>query len=311
MHAAQWRYVTSDRCQVRHKPESASSHNTPGVKRLPARNTLNSGGTLSRTKGGQELKGRRKFPSKSCRSHTEENEGRDHRGRSRSAGSRVNRGGPGGSGWSVAGSGRKWQVWGTLALPRTAFSFSNQLVYLFKEGGDGVFACGSITQHSPFTHNAPDGSTQRRAFSPKRADNWTCWCNRASHALTRSTTHAVVAVWSWRQTPERNGDGRRQGLTYLCASVGGAWVQCGWGRSGCTRCRCSCGRRRAPPCAAAEPSGSGSASRTAGRRWPCPSLHTGNTSQSVPIMFFAIFFCRFPFFFLPRNPHNIDSTGNR
>lgn len=116
------------------------------------------------------------------------------------------------------------------------------------------------------------------------------WSGRLIRTASWWDVHALT-VMQQHMRPRWAGleaNGRREGLTYLCVSVGGAWVQCGWGRSGCTRCRCSCGRRRAPPCAAAEPSGSGSASRTAGRRWPCPSLHTENSFQSVLMMFIGV-----------------------
>lgn len=63
-------------------------------------------------------------------------------------------------------------------------------------------------------------------------------------------------------------------FTDLCVSVGDAWVQYGWGKSGCIRCKCSCELRHGLPCAAAMLSGSGSASHKAGKRWPCPSLRS-------------------------------------
>lgn len=57
-------------------------------------------------------------------------------------------------------------------------------------------------------------------------------------------------------------------------------MPCGSGKSGCTRCRCSCERRRGPPCAAAKQSGSGNASRTADRRWPCRILRSKEDDRS-------------------------------
>lgn len=50
--------------------------------------------------------------------------------------------------------------------------------------------------------------------------------------------------------------------------------------SGCIRCKCSCARRRGPPCAAAKPSGSGSVCHRADRRWPCRILQSKNTMVS-------------------------------
>lgn len=61
---------------------------------------------------------------------------------------------------------------------------------------------------------------------------------------------------------------------YLCVSAGGVWGWCGWGRCGHSGCRRSCASLHGPPCAAAEPSGSGTAWHTADRTLPCLSLET-------------------------------------
>lgn len=69
--------------------------------------------------------------------------------------------------------------------------------------------------------------------------------------------------------------------TDLCASGGDVWVQYGWGKFDCIHCKCSCGRRRALPCAAAVLSESGNASHREGKRWPCLTLQRKQLYQRL------------------------------
>lgn len=72
-------------------------------------------------------------------------------------------------------------------------------------------------------------------------------------------------------------------LSYPCASASASWGWCGWGTDARSGCRRSCACPRGPPCAAAGPSGSGSALHTADRTPPCQSLE--NTQDTDAQLF--------------------------
>lgn len=69
-------------------------------------------------------------------------------------------------------------------------------------------------------------------------------------------------------------------IIYPCASASVSSGWCGWGRGAHSGCRCSCACPRGPPCAAAGPSGSGSALHTADRTPPCQSLENAQDTDS-------------------------------